>query len=140
MNILKFHQFCEEKFKLSHFLSLVYDGRKNPLIPTSIIFKAVFFMAVLGVGSLLALDQFLRAIRAKRLFKSSGPVVSDTTMARSLEGYDLPLLHKILYSVYSIARRRGKSRCELENDKIRIGVIDGSEFKKFAASCFAEIG
>jgi hypothetical protein len=97
-------------------------------------------MGVLGLGSLLRLDQYLRTSRGKKLFGSSRPVVSDSTVSRSLVGFALTPLHAMLEAVYAAGRRVGVGRCTITRTPLRIGAIDGSCFGPFQASCFAEIG
>ena len=97
-------------------------------------------MGVFGLGSLLGIDQVLRTWAGRKLFGRKKPLASDTTLSRSLEGFDLSGLHWLLQTIYQLARRVGPSRCLLRDGRWRIGVVDGSSFKRFSASCFAEIG
>jgi len=66
--------------------------------------------------------------------------VSDSTICRSLATFRLAGLHSLLGAVYAAGRAVGLGRCPVGEGKWRIGVIDGSSFGRFMASCFAEIG
>lgn len=136
----QFRSFCESKFHLTHWASCVKDKRHAVEIEASTIYHAVFLMGTLGLGSLLACDQTLRTPIGQLWFKQKGPVVSDTTMARSLETMNISLLRPILYSAYRLGRRQGLSKCNLRSGKLRIGLVDGSTFGKFEASCFQIVG
>lgn len=140
MDIQRFRTFCRTRFHLEEQTQHLSDARSSPKIRVKTIFKALFYMGVFGLGSLLGLDQYLRTSRGKKLFGSSQPVVSDSTLSRSLAGFALAPLTAMLEAVYAAGRRVGVGRCVLTHTPLRIGVIDGSSFGKFLASCFAEIG
>lgn len=140
MDIQRFREFCRRHFHLEKASQTLRDGRSSPKIGVASIFQALFYMGVLGLGSLLGLDQFLRTRSGKRLFGSSKPVVSDTTASRSLASFGLAGLHRLLEAVYAKGRTLGIGRCDVGDGRWRIGVIDGSCFGRFEASCFAEIG
>lgn len=140
MDIKKFRHFCRSNFHLGEKAKGLSDERPNPKIKVTSIFHSLFYLGVLGLGSLLGLDQFLRTPGGRKLFGCSRPLVSDTTLSRSLVGFGLSQLHRILQSVYSVGRCLGVGRCDVGDGRWRIGVIDGSYFGRFQASCFAELG
>lgn len=140
MNIPRFRAFYEQHFRLKERVRTLSDGRARPRIGVASIFLALFYGGVLGLGSLLGLDQFLRTRGGRKLFGSSGPLVSDSTLSRSLSGFRLAGLHALLQAVYAAGRVLGIGRCPIGEGRWRIGVIDGSQFGRFMASCFAEIG
>ena len=140
MDIERFRGFYGRHFHLEKASQTLRDGRSSPKIEAASVFQALFYMGVLGLGSLLGVDQFLRTRSGKRLFGCVKPMVSDTTLSRSLASFELEGLHQLLEAVYAKGRHLGIGRCELGGDQARIGVIDGSQFGPFMASCFAEIG
>ena len=140
MDIPRFRHFCRTRFHLEEQAQTLSDGRSDPKIGVGSIFQALFYMGVLGLGSLLGVDQFLRTSKGKKLFRSSRPLVSDSTLSRSLRGFGLAGLQALLEAVYAIGRHIGVGRCEVAQDRLRVGVIDGSCFGRFRASCFAQIG
>lgn len=140
MDIQRFRQFVERDFHLEARSRRLEDERLRPQIGVSSIFQALFYMGVLGLGSLLGLDQFLRTCKGKKLFGTPRPLVSDSTLWRSLTGFGLGLLHGMLEAVYAVGRDMGIGRCEVAGRRLRIGMIDGSCFGQFRASCFAHIG
>lgn len=140
MDIRKFRPFCEQHFHLKQRIRTLSDSRAHPKISVASIFLAVFYGGVLGLGSLLGLDQFLRTRGGRKLFRSSKPLVSDSTLSRSLAKFGLAGLHALLQAVYAKGRALGVGRCPVGEGRWRIGVIDGSQFGRFMASCFAEIG
>jgi len=74
----------------------------------------------------------LRTHIGQRWFRQKTPAVSDSTMARSLETMTISKLRPILYD----GSRKGVSKCNLRYGKLRIGILDGSSFGRFEASCF----
>ena len=139
-----FRSFIEPRFHLSHRASGVDDGRVDPDIPASTVFHAICFMGVLGLPSLLQCDQSLRTPVGHGWFghgKSSlEPVVSDSTMCRSLESMGLDRLRSILHSAYLLWCSIGVSKCPLRSGRLRIGIVDGSVFGRFKASCLEVVG
>jgi len=139
MDIQRFRFFRERGFHLERQAKRLSDGRIAPRIGSSSIFEALFYMGVFGLGSLLGLDQFLRTSKGKKLFGRTRPLVSDSTLSRSLESFDLGNLQAMLENVYEAGRRIGLGRCEIAQDRLRIGIIDGSCFGALQASCFAQV-
>ena len=140
MDIQRFRHFGERHFQLDGRSAQLWDARPRPQIGAESIFQATYAMGVFGLGSLLGLDQFVRTTKGKKLFGSSKPLVSDTTLSRSLSGFGLDALHQMLEAVYAAGRGLGVGRCEVAGGRLRIGMIDGSCFGQFRASCFAQIG
>ena len=140
MDIQRFRSFWEQHFHLKERARTLSDGRSRPKIGPASIFKALFYLGILGLGSLLGLDQFLRTRGGRKLFRSAQPFVSDSTLSRSLAKFGLAGLHALLLAVYAAGRALGVGRCPVGEGQWRIGVIDGSCFGRFRASCFAEIG
>lgn len=136
--------FIESRFHLSFRSSRVDDGRVDPDIPASVVFQAICFMGALGLPSLLQCDQALRTPVGGSWFgqhkASPNPVVSDSTMARSLESMGLDGLRCILYSAYLLGCNAGASKCPLRSGRLRIGIVDGSVFGRFGASCLEVVG
>jgi hypothetical protein len=118
----------------------LWDARPRPQIGAESIFQATYAMGVFGLGSLLGLDQFVRTTKGKKLFGTSKPLDTDTTLSRSLTGFGLDALHPMLEAVYAAGRGLGVGRCEVAGGRLRIGMIDGSRFGQLWASCFAHIG
>jgi len=135
-----FRHFCESHFHLSSRISDVDDGRSNVQIPASTIVSAIAFMGALGLGSLLACDQMLRTFVGFSWFGKKKPVVSDTTMARSLETMEIAPLRLMLSDSFRLGRSFGLSKCPLRAGELRIGIVDGSTFGRFEASCFEVVG
>lgn len=135
-----FRSFCEREFHLSAWSSLAEDGRKAPLISASTVFQSVFLMGSLGLPSLLQCDQILRTPVGFKWFGQAGPAVSDSTMARSLESMEISKLRSILYTSYRLGVGLGVSKCPVRSGKLRIGIVDGSQFGRFMASCFEVVG
>ena len=139
-----FRSFVESRFHLNHRTSGVDDGRIDPDIPAHVVFHAICFMGALGLPSLLQCDQVLRTPISHSWFKqhksSPNPVVSDSTMCRSLESMRLSKVRSILHSAYLLGCNTGVSKCPLRSGRLRIGIVDGSVFGSFAASCLEVVG
>ena len=139
-NLPDFQSFCENRFRFAHRAAGVQDHRAEVKIPASTVFSAVFLMGTMGWGSLLRCDQMLRTPIGHRWFGNKTPAVSDSTMARSLEVMDLDTLRPTLLASYRIGVLAGASKCNLRHGKMRIGIIDGTGFGRFLASCFEIVG
>jgi hypothetical protein len=140
LDIQRFRHFCKIHFQVEERAGALSDARSDAHIGVACIFLSVFYMGVLGLGSLLGLDQFLRTSKGKKLFRCGHPLVSDSTLSRSLRGFGLAGVQGMLETVYGAARRIGIERFELSHGRLRVGIIDGSGFGKLLASCFAQIG
>lgn len=134
-NLPDFRSFCEAQFHFSHRAKTVSDQRSNPQIDASVVYQAVFFMGALGLGSLLLCDQTLRTSLGRQWLKHKA-FVSDSTMACSLEGMTISKLREMLYDSYRLGVKQGASKCSLRAHKLRLGILDGSSFSQFQASCF----
>jgi hypothetical protein len=140
MDMTTFQQFCSEQFPFIAHLSGLRDGRSQPQIKPDTIFKALLYGGVLGLGSLLGVDQFVRTPGGKALFKRVGPVVSDSTISRWLATMDQAQLHGLLQRLYAKARTMGPSRLPLGLQRLRVAMMDGTSFGHMYACCFAQIG
>jgi len=140
LDIRKFQRFFREYFPLKQRAQTLSDDRSRPEIGVEVIFFALFYLGVLGLGSVLSLDQFLRTRGGRKLFGKARPAVSDSTLSRSLLGVELAGLHALLLAVYAAGRSLGIGRCLIGGGQWRIGRIEGSQFGPFMASGFAEIG
>lgn len=137
--IPSFRCFIEQAFHLRYRLRAVSDGRSDAEIGAPVVAEALVFLGSLGLGSLLRCDQMLRSSAGVGWFGRGG-VVSDTTMARSLESMDLTSLHTLLADSYRLGRNQGLSKCPLRGGKLRLGLVDGSDLGHFRASALEVIG
>jgi hypothetical protein len=137
--IPSFKSYSNQEFDLDYRAGTVNDGRDNGYISASMVMQAIVLMGVMGLGSLLGLDQELRTELGISWFGEKSPL-SDTTMARSLENMNIETLRTHLYSAYIIAKATGKSKVELKIGSRKIGIIDGSGFGNRLASCLEIIG
>ena len=139
-----FRGFCDSRFHLSARLGLVRDGRLQPEISASTVCLAIVFLGALGLPSLLRCDQMLRTPLGRRWFRrpkgESASIVSDSTMQRSLQGLDLAPARALLQSSYRFGKTLGLSKCPLRRHSLRLGLVDGSDFGGFLASCLQIIG
>ena len=135
-----FQRFCEQEFSLRQRLESMQDGRQAPQISAGTVAEAVCFMGALGLGSLLQCDQQLRTAVGQQWFGQSSPVVSDTTMARSLEDMSLAPIRSVLVSAYHVGREAGESKWSGALGKHRVGIVDGTCFGSYMASCLEIVG
>ncbi len=135
-----FRSFMESRFHMSFRSSQVTDGRVAPDIAASVVFHAVCFMGALGLPSLLQCDQALRTPVGQKWFGQKKPAASDSTMARSLESMGLDELRCVLHDAYRLGCGAGISKCPLRSGNLRIGIVDGSVFGRFGASCLEIVG
>jgi hypothetical protein len=138
--VLNFQQFCEQELHLRRQLEGMQDERQAPRISAGRVAEAVCFMGALGLGSLLQCDQELRTEVGQGWFGQARPVVSDTTMSRSLEGMKLDPIRSVLVSAYHRGRLCGLSKWEGALGKHRVGIVDGTCFGSYMASCLEIVG
>lgn len=142
VNIDKLNKILNENFNLSKWQKKVEDKRKRPIIHPGTIFKLIMEMVFFGQKSLLEVDEFgenpwvLKWHRSKRK-----KVVSDTTIERSLEGFNLEIGREILGEAYESLRHFKTSFKSLPSGKkLRVGIVDGSDFGGFLAASFTISG
>lgn len=138
--ISNFQQFCDQEFQLRHRLQGMQDGRPMPQISTGIVAEAVCFMGALGLGSLLQCDQQLRTEVGHQWFGQASSVVSDTTLSRSLESIQLDPIRSVLRSAYHVGQQAGLSKWEGALGAHRLGIVDGTSFGAYMASCLEIMG
>jgi hypothetical protein len=138
--IPNFQQFCEQTVQLRRRLAAMEDGRPAPQISAGTVAEAVCFMGALGLGSLLQCDQQLRTEVGQQWFGQAPPIVSDTTMSRSLETMALDPMRSVLVSAYHVGRTSGLSKWEGTLGKHRVGIVDGTCFGPYRASCLEMVG
>jgi hypothetical protein len=138
--IPSFQQFCEQTVQLRRRLASLEDGRPAPQISAGTVAEAICFMGALGLGSLLQCDQQLRTQVGQQWFAQAPPIVSDTTMSRSLETMKLDPIRSVLRSVYYVWRSSGLRKWEGALGKHRIGIVDGTCFGSYMASCVEIVG
>jgi len=133
MNINNFNKIIKQKFPLENWEGKVEDERKQPIIPASTIYKSVVGMVLFGQKSLLEVDLFNRLPPILKWYQSSrSMVVSDSTIERSLAGYNCDRLEEILGEGYKILKDEGILWVVLPSGrKLSVGMVDGSEFGRF---------
>lgn len=111
-------------------------------IPTSTIFRALAFQPATGYRSLLNVDEWLRTEHAREVLNSTRPVVaSDTTLLRSLTGWELDGVRMALRCTAMQARSEGRLKLYLSSGRVfQPGVLDGSAFGGHWASALVLIG
>ncbi|RMD67423.1 hypothetical protein D6833_00215 [Candidatus Parcubacteria bacterium] len=134
-----FRHFSESRFRLSSRLGQVRDGRANPEVGAEVVCSSIIFLGLLGLPSLLRCDQMLRTFVGKSWFGRTH-AVSDSTMARSLESMTLAPVRALLQDSYLLGRSFGLSKCPVRFGKLRLGLVDGSDFGHFLASALEVLG
>jgi len=137
--IAKVKDLCQ---RLEYFGVKVKDARKHPQISPVTIFKSLLLIPILRLKSLNQLDNYLRLPEGIRFIGSKRKmVVSDSTMERSLAGFAIDSVRKILNAVVGFARARGYHKITLASGRRMIaGIVDGTEIGKKLCSVFYEIG
>jgi hypothetical protein len=105
--------------------SLTRDGRDRPLIPTEVVFRSTFLMFALRLGSLNALEQYLRHA-GKRVEEWVGGTLSADTVGYCASRFDLDTLREMLRQIYLKLRRNNALRT-LSIGGLKTLAIDGHE-------------
>jgi len=122
MTILK------REFPLQQWKASMSDSRKRPQVSAGTIAQAVVEMVPRGQRSLLEVDQAARLPEVRAYHSSKRRmVVSDTTIERSLRGFDLGVVHEVLWDLgRRILRREGMKLTLPSGRRARVGIVDGS--------------
>lgn len=112
------------------------------VIPTATIFQVLVFQVAWGCRSLLALDQRLRLAPFREVFACKRKsVVSDSTLRRSLEGWDLDMLRRTTGAVHAKARAEKRLTFHFATGRsCRPCIADGSGFGKLLACALVCVG
>jgi hypothetical protein len=137
--ISKIKDLCQ---RLELFGIKIGDARKHPLISPVDIFKSLLLIPILRLKSLNQLDNYLRLPEVRRFIGSKRDmVVSDSTMERSLKGFTIESVRKILKAIVRFVRARGYHKVTLSSGrKLVAGIVDGTTISKKLCSAFYEIG
>ncbi len=142
INIGKFNQLLEEKFPIKGWKKEVKDNRKRPIISPGTIFKLVSETVIFEQQNLLEVDNFARTPVALNWHQSNRQMVaSDTTIERSLEGFNCEVVRKILKDAHLVLEKERTGGIILPSGRrLRFGIVDGSEFGGFPASVLTITG
>lgn len=118
------------------------DARKLPQIPSWQIFLSIILAVFLRKRSILQMEQTFRLSSVKKFVgRNRKQIASDRTLQRVFPLWDLTTLREYAYYIFLRARLLGQLVIKEPLVRgLRIGVIDGTVFGKFMASCFAAIG
>lgn len=143
MNAETFRRFADTRYKINHWAGIQKDaGRKKPVISTGTIYRDVVFGTVVGVRSVLELDQKGRRESFKALVGSSRDMAaSDSTILRAASAWDLERARMANYAAYIQARNEGLAHVRLSTGRqVRLAVADGHEAGKHGMSVLGFAG
>ena len=118
----------KREFPLEQWKNKMADRRERPQIPTGTIAQAVVEMVARGQKSLLEVDQAARLPEMRAYHGSNRRmVVSDTTMERSLRGFDLEAVHGVLWELGGLLMAQEGMKLTLPSGRRAVvGIVDGS--------------
>ena len=120
----------EREFPLRRWKAEMSDSRPRPQIPAGTIAQLVVEMVPRMQPSLLAVDQSARLPEIRVHHGSRRQLVaSDSTMERSLRGFDLAVLHRVLWELGRCLRRQRELALTLPSGvRATVGMVDGSSW------------
>lgn len=119
---------------------LLRDGRKRPQIRAGVIFPVMVYMVAWGRRHFLPMDQMAREKAVKRFFRSERPMVcSDSTIARSLAGFDLKPVRQMLGDLYE-SQPIQQMQMKVGAHRLRLAASDGTRRGHFEASGWLILG
>ena len=138
----EFMRYNEEEYEIKEKGKGLKDSRKDPKIGVYVIFLSILMIVILRKRSLLQIDQLMRSKKVKKMFgvKGEAVVVSDSTIERSLEGFEIESLRGYLDYVNEKVKGKGLEKTEICGEEMVVGSIDGSQFGKFWGSVFMVSG
>lgn len=87
IDVRDYHRYVKDTLGLGEAIEALRDKRKRPEIPAPVVFQAVLYGVSFGLESLLGIDTFVRTRDlGSVLGLERGPLLSDSTMGRSLGG------------------------------------------------------
>lgn len=140
-----FRHFVQTEYKLSDWASQQRDrARRRPLVTPARIFQLAVHQPVVGLGSLLDVDQWVRTAPSRRLV---GPPAdprcpgSDSTLLRALGAWEMEPTRQASYALHRQLRDRGWAGRTLGTGRaVRLAVVDGSNFGGIWASVLGFVG
>jgi len=144
-----FQQFVETEYKLSHWAGRQRDrARRRPVVTPAAIFRAGVGQGVLGLGSVLQVDQWLRTNAAQRFIGQPADARcrgSDSTLLRALRQWELGPARDATYALSrklsGWQRDLGQANRTLASGRsVRLAVVDGSCFGGVWASVLGFAG
>jgi hypothetical protein len=130
-----------ERSGVSLILNSMPEKRKSPEIGSGIVARSVAMGAGLGVESLRQLDHLLKEGGVRRgLGSARQRVASDTTVSRVCGQMEKSWARFALRASWRGAGNQGLLGVELQGQKLRVGVIDGTTLGGFMTSVLAEVG
>jgi hypothetical protein len=140
-----FRQFVETEYKLSHWAGRQRDrARRRPVVKPAAIFRAAVGQGVLGLGSVLQVDQWLRTNAAQRFIGQAPDAQcrgSDSTLLRALGQWELEPAREATYALHLWQRDLGRANRTLASGRVvRLAVVDGSCFGGVWASVLGVAG
>ena len=139
-----FKRFADQQYQLNHLASIQKDSsRKKPAVTAGMIFKACVFQAVLGIESVLELDQKGRTKALRDLLDNDRDIAtgSDSTILRAASAWVMEPLMEAGYALHCRLRRQGHASTTLSSGrKVRLAVEDGSCFGGHWGSALAFSG
>jgi len=135
-NIGKIRGLAFKKFDVASHLDKMRDARIAPQIPCAVIGRLVIEMPLFGQKSILEVDE---ANRSPEFLEWHGSkrrmVASDTTVQRSLEGFDVAVVHGWLWDMgRKAALNPGMEETLPSGRTVRLGILDGSAWGGFYGS------
>lgn len=140
-----FRHFVETEYQLSYWASQQQDrARRRALVTPARIFTIEVHQPVVGLGSLLEVDQWVRTAPSCRVV---GPPAdprcpgSDSTLLRALSAWEMEPLRAASYGLHARWRQRGWAGWTLSSGRsVRLAVVDGSNFGGTWASVLGFVG
>lgn len=135
-------RFLKREFPLEAWKTAMRDRRGRPQIPAGTVGQLVVEMVARSQTSVLSVDQAARLPEVLAWHGSRRAMVaSDSTIVRSLSGFDREPVREALWeSSRRIGRREGMRMRLPSGRKVRLGILDGSEWGHFTGSVLALAG
>lgn len=134
INLKEFYRFSQRQHKINRYAQRMRDGRKQPQVTAGLIFLVLVHMVAWGQRHFLQMDQLARKKAARRFFRSPRRMVcSDSTIARSLAGWEIKPVRQMLGDLYE-SQPIQQMQVKVGQRRLRLAAIDGSQMGHFQAS------
>lgn len=127
IDVRDYHAYVNETVKLGFAIDGLRDQRKRPQITAPVVFRSVLYGVSFGLESLLGIDRFVKTRDLGEVFGlQRGPLLSDSTMERSLSGMKGREVAAIVWQAAEAVLERAEFRNAGRIGEYRVAAVDKS--------------
>lgn len=127
IDVRDYHTYVNETVNLGPAIEELRDERKRPQITAPVVFRSVLYGVSFGLESLLGIDTFVKTrALGEVLGVERGPLLSDSTMERSLSGMKAREVTAIVWQAAEAVLGRAEFKNAGRIGEYRVAAVDKS--------------